>query len=80
MPDLKGIGLFLNDICNFLRLLIMKKGNSLMYLPLDRLGQRQTAPLDMMDLEKLKQSVDSAVPSPQDASGLRDRLRSREVR
>jgi len=58
----------------------VKKGNSLMYLPLDRLGQRQTAPLDMMDLEKLKQSVDSAVPSPQDASGLRDRLRSREVR
>jgi membrane protease subunit HflK len=58
----------------------VKKGNSLMYLPLDRLGQRQSAPIDMTDLETMKQSVDSAAPNAQDSSRLRDRLRSREVR
>jgi membrane protease subunit HflK len=58
----------------------VKKGNSLMYLPLDRLGQRQSAPVDMTDLENQKQSIDSAAPNTQDSSSLRDRLRSREVR
>lgn len=58
----------------------VKSGNSLMYLPLDRLGKRQVSPLDMTDLENQKGSLDSAVPSAQDLSRLRDRLRDREVR
>jgi len=58
----------------------VKKGSSLMYLPLDRLGRRQSTGLDMTDLENQKESIDSAVPSTQDTSRLRDRLRSREVR
>ncbi|MGD8812112.1 MAG: FtsH protease activity modulator HflK, partial [Thioalkalispiraceae bacterium] len=58
----------------------VKKGNSLMYLPLDRMGKgRLTAP-DMSDLENLKQSPDSATPESTDLSRTRDRLRSREVR
>lgn len=59
----------------------VKKGNNLMYIPLDRLNQRTTRPLDMTDLENLKQSVDSANPNLPDSARSRDsRLRSREVR
>jgi membrane protease subunit HflK len=58
----------------------VKKGNNLMYLPLDRLNQRQSAPLDMTDLENQKQSADSANPNIADPRTRDGRLRSREVR
>ena len=58
----------------------VKKGNSLMYLPLDQLGKRNSTPLDMTDLQNQKESIDSAAPSTQGATGSRDRLRNREVR
>jgi len=58
----------------------VKKGNSLMYLPLDKLGKRNSMPLDMTDLQNQKESIDSAAPARQGATGSRDRLRNREVR
>ena len=57
----------------------VKKGNNLMYLPLDKLNQRQSKPLDMTDLENLKRSVDSLAP-PVDSRTRDSRLRNREVR
>jgi membrane protease subunit HflK len=58
----------------------VKKGNNLMYLPLDRLNQRQSKPLDMTDLENLKRSVDSLAPPVTDSRTRDSRLRNREVR
>ena len=58
----------------------VKKGNNLMYLPLDRLNQRKLSPLDMTDLENQKQSVDSANPNIPKSRTRDDRLRTREVR
>lgn len=58
----------------------VKKGNNLMYLPLDRLNQSQSKPLDMTDLENQKQSVDSLAPPVTNSRTRDSRLRSREVR
>ena len=58
----------------------VKKGNNLMYIPLDRLTQRKASPLDMTDLENQKQSVDSANPNLPGSRTRDDRLRTREVR
>lgn len=55
----------------------VKKGNNLMYLPLDRLQSRQGSSISSQELEQIKQSL----PSPLDnTSRSRDSLRDREGR
>ncbi|MDH5600850.1 MAG: FtsH protease activity modulator HflK [Gammaproteobacteria bacterium] len=56
----------------------VKKGNNLMYLPLDRLQSRQGSSITSDDLEQIKQSL----PGPLDnsSSRSRDSLRDREGR
>lgn len=53
----------------------IKKGNNLMYLPLDRLGSRQGSGLSMQDLEDLKQSIPNSTNTSTSRS--RDLLRDR---
>ncbi len=57
----------------------VKKGNNLMYLPLDRLQSRQGSSLSVQDLEELKQSLPSTTNS-NNTSRTRDNLRGREGR
>ncbi len=59
-------------------LIDVKKGNNLMYLPLDRLGSRGNASgLTVQDLENMKQSLPSSTST---SSRSRDLLRGREGR
>lgn len=58
----------------------VKKGNSLMYLPLDKMGKREATPMDMTDLENVKQSRDSIPSTSPAGSRIRDRVRDREAR
>ena len=56
----------------------VKKGNNLMYLPLDRLGSRQGPGLSVQDLENMKQSLPNSTNTSTSRS--RDLLRGREGR
>jgi membrane protease subunit HflK len=56
----------------------VKKGNNLMYLPLDRLQSRQGSSITTQDLEQLKQSLPAPIDSTKSRS--RDSLRDREGR
>jgi len=58
----------------------VKKGNNLMYLPLDRLGSRMgnNSGLSIQDLERMKQSLPSSTNTS--TSRTRDLLRGREGR
>jgi len=56
----------------------VKKGNNLMYLPLDRLQSRQGSSITSQDLEQIKQSLPS--PLNNSTSRSRDSLRDREGR
>lgn len=56
----------------------VKKGNNLMYLPLDRLGSRQGSGLSVQDLENMKQSLPNSTNNSTSRS--RDLLRGREGR
>lgn len=56
----------------------VKKGNNLMYLPLDRLGSRQGSGLSVQDLENMKQSLPNSTNTSTSRS--RDLLRGREGR
>ena len=56
----------------------VKKGNNLMYLPLDRLQSRQASPLTAQDLENMKQSLPDSTNNS--TSRTRDSLRGREGR
>lgn len=56
----------------------VKKGNNLMYLPLDRLQSRQGSGLSVQDLENMKQSLPSSTDNS--TSRTRDSLRGREGR
>lgn len=53
----------------------VKKGNNLMYLPLDRLGSRQGSGLSAQDLEDMKQSLPDSTNNSSSRS--RDLLRDR---
>ncbi len=53
----------------------VKKGNNLMYLPLDRLGSRQGSGLSAQDLEDMKQSLPDSTNN--NSSRSRDLLRDR---
>lgn len=57
----------------------VKKGNNLMYLPLDRLQSRQGSPLTAQDLENMKQSLPGSTNN-NNTSRTRDNLRGREGR
>lgn len=57
----------------------VKKGNNLMYLPLDRLQSRKGASLSDSDIESLRQSLPSST-SNNGTSRSRDSLRGREGR
>ena len=57
----------------------VKKGNNLMYLPLDRLQSRQGSSLTVQDLENMKQSIPSSTDN-NSTSRTRDNLRGREGR
>ena len=56
----------------------VKKGNNLMYLPLDRLQSRQSSSLTVQDLENMKQSLPNSTDNGTSRS--RDNLRGREGR
>ena len=56
----------------------VKKGNNLMYLPLDRLQSHQASPISTKDLESLKQSLPNSTSNS--TSRTRDSLRGREGR
>jgi len=60
-------------------MLDVKKGNNLMYLPLDRLQSRQGSPLSVQDLEEMKQSLPNS-SNNNNTSRTRDSLRDREGR
>jgi len=60
-------------------MLDVKKGNNLMYLPLDRLQSRQGSPLSVQDLEEMKQSLPNSTDN-NSTSRTRDSLRGREGR
>ena len=57
----------------------VKKGNNLMYLPLDRLQSRQGSGLTVQDLENMKQSLPDSTNN-NSTSRTRDNLRGREGR
>jgi len=57
----------------------VKKGNNLMYLPLDRLQSRQGSPLSVQDLEEMKQALPNSTNN-NNTSRTRDSLRGREGR
>ena len=57
----------------------VKKGNNLMYLPLDRLQSRQSS-FSSEDLENLKQSLPGSTTTNNSTSRTRDILRGREGR
>lgn len=57
----------------------VKKGNNLMYLPLDRLQSRQGSPLSAQDLEEMKQALPNSTNN-NNTSRTRDSLRGREGR
>ena len=57
----------------------VKKGNNLMYLPLDRLQSRQGSPLSAQDLEEMKQALPNS-SNNNNTSRTRDSLRGREGR
>ena len=57
----------------------VKKGNNLMYLPLDRLQSRQGSPLSVQDLEEMKQALPNSTNN-NSTSRTRDSLRGREGR
>ena len=57
----------------------VKKGNNLMYLPLDRLQSRQGSPLSVQDLEAMKQALPNSTNN-NNTSRTRDSLRGREGR
>ena len=57
----------------------VKKGNNLMYLPLDRLQSRQGSPLSVQDLEAIKQALPNS-SNNNNTSRTRDSLRGREGR
>ena len=57
----------------------VKKGNNLMYLPLDRLQSRQGSSLTVQDLENMKQSLPDSTNN-NSTSRTRDNLRGREGR
>ena len=57
----------------------VKKGNNLMYLPLDRLQSRQGSSISVEDLEKMKQSLPDSTNN-NSTSRTRDSLRGREGR
>ncbi|MCW9030595.1 MAG: FtsH protease activity modulator HflK [Gammaproteobacteria bacterium] len=57
----------------------VKKGNNLMYLPLDRLQSRQGSPLSVQDLEDMKQALPNS-GNNNSTSRTRDSLRDREGR
>ncbi|MDH5660417.1 MAG: FtsH protease activity modulator HflK [Gammaproteobacteria bacterium] len=57
----------------------VKKGNNLMYLPLDRLQSRQGSGLTVQDLENMKQSLPDSTNN-NSTSRTRDSLRGREGR
>ena len=60
-------------------MLDVKKGNNLMYLPLDRLQSRQGSPLSVQDLEEMKQALPNSTNN-NSTSRTRDSLRGREGR
>jgi len=60
-------------------LLDVKKGNNLMYLPLDRLQSRQGSALSTQELEDIKQSLPNSTNN-NNTSRTRDSLRDREGR
>jgi len=57
----------------------VKKGNNLMYLPLDRLQSRQGSSISVQDLENIKQSLPNSTNN-NSTSRTRDSLRGREGR
>ncbi|MDH5395463.1 MAG: protease modulator HflK, partial [Gammaproteobacteria bacterium] len=59
-------------------MLDVKKGNNLMYLPLDRLQSRQGSSVTIQDLENIKQTIPNSTDN--NTSRTRDSLRGREGR
>lgn len=59
-------------------MLDVKKGNNLMYLPLDRLQSRQGSPISAQELNQIKQSLPGSTDTSTSRS--RDSLRDREGR
>ena len=59
-------------------MLDVKKGNNLMYLPLDRLGSRQGSAISEQELNQIKQSLPGSTDTSTSRS--RDSLRGREGR
>ena len=58
----------------------VKKGNNIMYLPLDRMQGRTAAPANLQQLEKIKQSLPDSISNTDNTSRSRDSLREREDR